>query len=133
MDDDAWQMYENGSIVSQYKFGYSVADSTTGDSKTREEERDGDVVRGSYSVADPDGRIRTVTYTADALNGFQVLCITYISLQTLRMLSLQLNRPVHSMFIVLLPKYILLLAWLHLKSLREYLIAQCQHSALSSM
>ena len=59
-------------IVSQYKFGYSVADSTTGDSKTREEERDGDVVRGSYSVADPDGRIRTVTYTADALNGFQV-------------------------------------------------------------
>ena len=49
-----------------------MADSTTGDSKTREEERDGDVVRGSYSVADPDGRIRTVTYTADALNGFQV-------------------------------------------------------------
>jgi len=55
----------------QYKFGYSVADSTTGDSKTREEERDGDVVRGSYSVADADGRIRTVTYTADAVNGFQ--------------------------------------------------------------
>ena len=51
----------------------SVADSTTGDSKTREEERDGDVVRGSYSVADADGRIRTVTYTADAVNGFQVI------------------------------------------------------------
>ena len=60
----------------QYRFGYSVADTTTGDSKVREEERDGDVVRGSYSVADPDGRIRTVTYTADALNGFQAQ-VTY--------------------------------------------------------
>ena len=54
-------------------FLLSVADSITGDSKTREEERDGDVVRGSYSVADADGRIRTVTYTADAVNGFQVI------------------------------------------------------------
>ena len=25
---------------------------------------------GSYSVADPDGRIHTVTYTADAVHGF---------------------------------------------------------------
>jgi hypothetical protein len=48
----------------QYNFGYSVADSITGDSKTREETRDGDVVTGSYTVADPDGRIRRVTYTA---------------------------------------------------------------------
>jgi hypothetical protein len=48
----------------QYNFGYSVADSLTGDSKTREEKRDGDVVTGSYTVADPDGRIRRVTYTA---------------------------------------------------------------------
>ena len=36
----------------------------TGDSKTREEKRDGDLVTGSYTVADPDGRIRRVTYTA---------------------------------------------------------------------
>ena len=48
----------------QYNFGYSVADTITGDSKTREEHRDGDVVTGSYTVADPDGRIRRVTYTA---------------------------------------------------------------------
>jgi hypothetical protein len=51
----------------QYNFGYSVADSITGDSKTREETRDGDVVTGSYTVADPDGRIRRVTYTAGNL------------------------------------------------------------------
>ena len=60
----------------QYNFGYSITDSVTGDSKRREESRDGDVVRGSYSVADPDGRIRTVTYTADALHGFQAK-VTY--------------------------------------------------------
>ena len=60
----------------QYNFGYSVADTLTGDAKTREESRDGDVVRGSYSVADPDGRIRTVTYTADAEHGF-VAKVTY--------------------------------------------------------
>uniref|UniRef100_A0A0K2TLV6 Cuticular protein RR2 family member 4 [Nasonia vitripennis] n=1 Tax=Lepeophtheirus salmonis TaxID=72036 RepID=A0A0K2TLV6_LEPSM len=59
-----------------YNFGYSVSDTLTGDTKTREETRDGDVVRGSYSVADPDGRIRTVTYTADAENGFQAK-VTY--------------------------------------------------------
>ncbi|QQP55032.1 Cuticular protein RR2 family member 4, partial [Caligus rogercresseyi] len=59
-----------------YNFGYSVSDSLTGDTKTREETRTGDVVRGSYSVADPDGRIRTVTYTADAENGFQAK-VTY--------------------------------------------------------
>jgi hypothetical protein len=41
-----------------------VADALTGDSKSREEKRDGDVVTGSYTVADPDGRIRHVTYTA---------------------------------------------------------------------
>lgn len=60
----------------QYNFGYSVADTITGDSKTREEKRDGDVVSGSYTIADPDGRIRRVVYTADSVNGFQAQ-VTY--------------------------------------------------------
>jgi hypothetical protein len=60
----------------QYSFGYSVADSLSGDSKTREESRDGDKVTGSYSVADPDGRIRRVDYTADKEHGFQAT-VTY--------------------------------------------------------
>lgn len=34
------------------------------------EERDGDVVRGYYSLREPDGTIRTVHYTADKVNGF---------------------------------------------------------------
>merc|ERR1712080_110741 len=53
----------------EYAFGYTVLDSETGDSKSRQEKRDGDVVTGSYTVADPDGRIRTVTYKDDG-SGF---------------------------------------------------------------
>jgi len=63
-------------IPAQYNFGYSITDRDTGDSKARQESRDGDVVTGSYSVQDPDGRIRTVTYTADAVHGFQAK-VTY--------------------------------------------------------
>merc|ERR1719308_797422 len=67
---------EKADPPAQYNFGYSITDSVTGDSKTRQESRDGDAVSGSYSVADPDGRIRTVTYTAEALHGFQAT-VTY--------------------------------------------------------
>jgi len=47
----------------QYNYGYSVSDGLTGDSKTQTESRDGDVVKGQYSLVEPDGSIRTVTYT----------------------------------------------------------------------
>merc|ERR1712083_158095 len=67
---------ENDKVPAQYNFGYSISDSVTGDSKSRQESRDGDAVSGSYSVADPDGRIRTVTYTADDVHGFQAT-VTY--------------------------------------------------------
>merc|ERR1712106_810367 len=67
---------EDAEPAAQYSFGYSITDSVTGDSKSRKESRDGDVVSGSYSVADPDGRIRTVTYTADDVHGFQAT-VTY--------------------------------------------------------
>merc|ERR1712117_2005 len=67
---------EKPEVPAQYNFGYSITDSVTGDSKSRQESRDGDAVSGSYSVADPDGRIRTVTYTADAVHGFQAT-VTY--------------------------------------------------------
>merc|ERR1711976_898619 len=67
---------EEDLLPANYNFGYSVSDLVSGDSKTRQESRDGDVVTGSYSVADPDGRIRTVTYTADSVHGFQAK-VTY--------------------------------------------------------
>lgn len=54
----------------QYAFGYDVQDASTGDSKSHQETRDGDVVRGQYTVDDPDGTTRIVDYTADPVNGF---------------------------------------------------------------
>lgn len=57
----------------QYKFSYGVNDPHTGDYKTQYEERNGDRVKGAYSVADPDGTLRTVHYTADDHSGFNAL------------------------------------------------------------
>ncbi|XP_049801319.1 cuticle protein 18.6-like isoform X2 [Schistocerca nitens] len=57
----------------EYSFAYNVQDALTGDSKTQHESRSGDVVQGSYSVAEPDGSIRTVDYTADPVNGFNAV------------------------------------------------------------
>ncbi|TMW40634.1 hypothetical protein DOY81_014286 [Sarcophaga bullata] len=56
----------------QYKFNYGVEDKVTGDSKSQVEERDGDVVRGEYSLI-ADGYKRTVQYTADDHNGFNAV------------------------------------------------------------
>ncbi|KAH8417234.1 hypothetical protein KR222_006828, partial [Zaprionus bogoriensis] len=57
----------------QYKFGYDVQDALSGDSKSQVEERDGDVVRGEYSLVDADGYKRTVQYTSDPENGFNAV------------------------------------------------------------
>uniref|UniRef100_A0A1I8MK73 Cuticle protein n=1 Tax=Musca domestica TaxID=7370 RepID=A0A1I8MK73_MUSDO len=57
----------------QYKYGYDVQDAVSGDSKSQVEERDGDVVRGEYSLIDADGFKRTVQYTADPVNGFNAV------------------------------------------------------------
>ncbi|XP_054739261.1 larval cuticle protein A2B [Anastrepha obliqua] len=57
----------------QYKFSYGVDDKLTGDSKSQVEERDGDVVRGEYSLIDADGYKRTVQYTSDSVNGFNAV------------------------------------------------------------
>lgn len=39
--------------------------------QNRKESREGNVIKGSYSVVDSDGFIRTVTYTADPKEGFK--------------------------------------------------------------
>ncbi|XP_055644263.1 cuticle protein-like [Toxorhynchites rutilus septentrionalis] len=57
----------------QYSFSYGIADGHTGDQKEQHESRDGDVVKGAYSVVDPDGFKRTVEYTADPHNGFNAV------------------------------------------------------------
>ncbi|KAJ2950422.1 hypothetical protein O0L34_g8664 [Tuta absoluta] len=57
----------------QYRFGYDVADSLTGDYKTQSEQRDGDLVQGQYSLVESDGTRRIVDYTADSVNGFNAV------------------------------------------------------------
>ncbi|KAH0557772.1 cuticle protein 19-like [Cotesia glomerata] len=57
----------------RYAFNYGVNDPYTGDLKSQEEVRDGDVVKGSYRINEPDGTIRIVEYTADNHNGFNAV------------------------------------------------------------
>lgn len=57
----------------QYQFAYTVRDSLTGDAKDQEEIRDGDVVKGRYSLIEADGSRRTVNYYADDVNGFNAV------------------------------------------------------------
>lgn len=56
-----------------YSFSYGVSDHHTGDSKHAEETLQNGVVHGSYSLTEPDGSIRKVTYTADDHNGFNAV------------------------------------------------------------
>merc|ERR1712018_928626 len=53
-----------------YAFQYGVADDYSGAKFNAQETADGKAVSGSYQVALPDGRIQTVTYTADHYNGY---------------------------------------------------------------
>ncbi|XP_026740129.1 uncharacterized protein LOC113502675 [Trichoplusia ni] len=57
----------------KYEFGYSVSDKKTGDHKHHHEERDGDRVRGEYSLVESDGSLRKVQYHADDHNGFNAV------------------------------------------------------------
>ncbi|KAK9301615.1 hypothetical protein QLX08_006052 [Tetragonisca angustula] len=57
----------------QYSYAYDVHDSLTGDAKSQQETRDGDVVHGSYSLIEADGTKRTVDYVADPVNGFNAV------------------------------------------------------------
>lgn len=56
-----------------YSFSYGVSDHHTGDNKQAEETLVNGVVHGSYSLQEPDGTIRKVTYTADKINGFNAV------------------------------------------------------------
>ncbi|XP_045777661.1 actin cytoskeleton-regulatory complex protein PAN1-like [Maniola jurtina] len=56
-----------------YAFEYAVRDPHTGDNKAQWEKRDGDVVRGAYSLVEPDGSLRVVEYRADDKSGFNAV------------------------------------------------------------
>ncbi|XP_040579210.1 cuticle protein 19 [Lepeophtheirus salmonis] len=53
-----------------YAFQYGVSDDYSGTQFSAQENSDAKVISGSYQVALPDGRVQTVTYTADDYAGF---------------------------------------------------------------
>ncbi|KAJ8969617.1 hypothetical protein NQ317_005528 [Molorchus minor] len=57
----------------KYRFEYGVKDSHTGDIKDQSEERDGDSVKGEYSLVEPDGTVRKVQYQDDGHSGFNAV------------------------------------------------------------
>ncbi|KAM8710776.1 hypothetical protein ACLKA7_017412 [Drosophila subpalustris] len=57
----------------QYSFSYDVHDQSTGDVKSQQESRSGDVVQGAYSLIEADGTRRIVEYTADPVHGFNAV------------------------------------------------------------
>uniref|UniRef100_A0A1I8MY12 Cuticle protein n=1 Tax=Musca domestica TaxID=7370 RepID=A0A1I8MY12_MUSDO len=61
----------------QYNYNYDVNDEHTGDVHSQTEERDGDVVRGEYSLIDADGFRRVVQYTVDPHSGFNAVVNRY--------------------------------------------------------
>ncbi|XP_070510029.1 uncharacterized protein [Chironomus tepperi] len=60
-----------------YSFSYGVKDQHSGDVKSQWETRDNGVIKGHYSVVEPDGSIREVDYTADSKNGFNAVVKTH--------------------------------------------------------
>ncbi|XP_075971038.1 uncharacterized protein LOC142973286, partial [Anticarsia gemmatalis] len=55
----------------KYDFKYEVKDPHTHDHKSQHEHRDGDEVKGHYSLHQPDGTQRDVHYHSDKKTGFQ--------------------------------------------------------------
>lgn len=65
--------YQDYYTYPKYKYEYGVNDAHTGDNKHQWEIRDGDVVKGEYSLKEADGTTRVVSYTADDHNGFNAV------------------------------------------------------------
>ncbi|CAH2107139.1 unnamed protein product [Euphydryas editha] len=68
--DDSLGHQEHVEDNPNYSFGYGVSDTQTGDMKTVWEDKQGDTVKGHYSVIEPDGSMRTVEYSAGPNIGF---------------------------------------------------------------
>uniref|UniRef100_T1HRE9 Cuticle protein n=2 Tax=Rhodnius prolixus TaxID=13249 RepID=T1HRE9_RHOPR len=56
-----------------YSYEYQVHDPHTGDVKSQHETREGDVVKGFYTLKEADGTVREVHYTSDKHNGFNAV------------------------------------------------------------
>ncbi|KNC30898.1 hypothetical protein FF38_09298 [Lucilia cuprina] len=68
-----YKHYNDNDNQAKYEYEYGVKDLLTGDIKNQWERREGDQVKGGYSLKEADGTIRIVEYTADAVNGFRAV------------------------------------------------------------
>jgi hypothetical protein len=60
----------------QYHYRYAVDDPTSGVVNDRWEHRQGEYVKGAYSVLEPDGQLRIVDYEVDGSKGFHAVVRT---------------------------------------------------------
>ncbi|XP_023304351.2 uncharacterized protein LOC111686235 [Lucilia cuprina] len=72
-DQGDWHQQQYNDKHDKYQFDYGVKDLKTGDIKNQWEHRDGDHVKGSYSLKEADGTTRIVEYSADDHNGFNAV------------------------------------------------------------
>ncbi|XP_038120635.1 cuticle protein 19-like [Culex quinquefasciatus] len=61
--------HEDHHSYPKYKYEYGVKDHHTGDHKSQWESRDGDVVKGGYTLDEADGTKRVVEYHSDKHHG----------------------------------------------------------------
>ncbi|XP_073843702.1 uncharacterized protein [Musca autumnalis] len=73
--DHEWKHDEHHDeyVHPKYEFKYGVKDPKTGDVKEQWEERDGDKVKGGYTMKEADGTTRIVEYHADKHSGFNAV------------------------------------------------------------
>lgn len=64
---------QQGLVHGKYNYKYGVHDTHTGDIKSASESGHGGLVKGEYSLVQPDGVTRTVHYTADKHSGFNAV------------------------------------------------------------
>lgn len=69
---------EDYDVHPQYRYAYSVNDALTGDNKAQEEVRDGDIVRGYYTLLEADGTTRKVSYYGKKAIRFKILKINQL-------------------------------------------------------
>lgn len=72
-EHQAPEHHEDYYAYPKYKFEYGVKDPHTGDHKSQWEVRDGDVVKGEYTLEEADGTTRVVSYTSDKHSGFNAV------------------------------------------------------------
>lgn len=96
-----------------FDFSYSVNDVATANDYAHKAVSDGDVTRGEYRVALPDGRTQIVRYTADWKNGYnaEVRSSSSTPHQTPFSTHNSIENSRHTTYSRFLSKYILLVLW----------------------